>query len=673
MKAWLTTTEFASLAGMSKRRARKICQQIGDGHRFHWDGAALEVGVIHGRPGRSGKNYIVKACSLPDYLQERLKASQAALEGRSLTISGSPAARERTWWLHILGPALEHPKGSAERKAALDAIAAVRHLDWHGRRIPISLRTLQRRLARMEGEGSIGPLARAGRADKGKKRVVVSRAWDKAVPFDDATKAKLAENLRQHIRGLIKAGMKGKNLCFFASKYLREMTEAHGFRPNDEAVLTRACKVPTHLCDAEAIYKKVHRHRTDRKASVDAGPHITRTTKGLRPMEWVVADVHHCNVLVEKESGRLGTAKAISFLDVATRRVWTDLVFFDGRGGVRNIDVIETFKGMAADPAFGLPELIYFDNGKEYNFADFLDDALQLAIPLAGGDGRQSRIVRAQPYNAKAKPIEAWFGHFEQQYLSLCQGYRGDDIVNPKRPALGKLPAPYLGGFDAFRTRFFGLLKGYEHIPQRGDLAGRSPAEAFAEHVNTGWSAAVAEPAHLNSVFARPVTRRLVGGRFELDGRKGGWNCPALDRYLGDTIVVRVPIYHAYNEVNVYTPEGAFIGIASPEEVYSFGDPRGARHSARRKKEHAAALRRLEKSAPTIDAAALIVAHGEEQMPMLPNAPRAVVSVTTGERTANVIVPEGKPQSPEQALREERREIQKLREQVAANLKRAAS
>lgn len=639
---------------------------------MHWRGYALQVRCVQG-PGFSGKNYVVATSCLPPHIQERSKASQSPVESRSKPVAGSDAARERTWWLHVLGPALEHPKGSAERKAALDAIAAVKHLDWHGRRISLSLRTLQRRLARMEGEGSIAPLARNGRSDKGEKRVFLSRAWDGAVPFDDATKAKLAENLRQHIRGLTKEGMRGKNLRFFAGKYLREMTVANGFRPNDAAVLTRACKVPKHVCDAEAIYKKAHRHRTDRKASVDAGPSVTRTTKDLRPMEWVVADVHHCNVLVEKESGRLGTAKAISFLDVATRRVWADLVFFDGRGGVRNIDIIETFKNMAADPAFGLPELIYFDNGKEFNFADFLDDALQLAIPVIGGDARQSRIVRAQPYNAKAKPIEAWFGHFEQQYLSLCQGYRGDDIVNPKRPALGKLPAPYPGGFDTFRARFFGLLKGYEHIPQGGGLAGRSPAEAFAEHVNAGWSAAVAEPAHLNSVFARPVTRKLVGGRFELDGRKGGWSSPELDRYLGDTIVVRVPIYHAYNEVNVYSPEGAFIGVATPEEVYSFGDPRGARHSARRKKDYAAALRQLEKSAPTIDAAALIVAHGEEQMPIVPNAPRAVVSVAKGVRTANVIVPEGKPKSSEAALLEERREIQKLREQVVANLRRAAS
>jgi hypothetical protein len=569
---------------------------------------------------------------------------------------------------------MAHPKGSADRMSALEAAASTTHLvDWRGRPTTVSVRTLQRRLAALEAEGSIRPLVRAARADKGLKRVLISRAWDNVVPFDDSTRAEVADKLRQHIRGLVKAGMRGKNLRFFAGKYLRELTNAHGFRPNDPQVLDRACSVPAHVCHAEAVYKKVHRHRTDRKASVDAGPSIRRTTKGLRPMEWVVADVHHCNVLVEKDGGGLGTAKAIAFLDVATRRVWVDLIFFDGRGGVRNIDVIETFKAMVADAGFGLPELIYFDNGKEYNFADFLDDALQLAIPVMGSDGRQSRVIRAQPYNAKAKPIEPWFGHFEQQYLSLCQGYRGDDIVNPKRPDLGKLPAPYPGGFEAFKGRFFGLLRGYEHIPQGGDLNGKSPAEAFAEHVASGWSAAIAEPAHLNSVFARPTTRRLTGGRFELDGRKGGWSSPELDRYLGDTVIVRVPIYHAYNEVNVYSPDGGFIGIATPQEVFAFGDPRGAKHSARRKSARNQAIRQLEKSAPTIDAAALIVAHGEEQFPIVPNAPRAVVKVANGNRTAEVIVPEGEPMSPEATARLERREIQKLQQQVAAQAKRLAS
>lgn len=44
---------------------------------------------------------------------------------------------------------------------------------------------------------------RRDRADKGKKRVVISRQWDALVPFDSITKARIAEDLKQEIRGLL--------------------------------------------------------------------------------------------------------------------------------------------------------------------------------------------------------------------------------------------------------------------------------------------------------------------------------------------------------------------------------------------------------------------------------------------------------------------------------------
>src|SRR5690606_15571622 len=112
-----------------------------------------------------GKSYIVKVSSLPPYLQERLKALQTPVEGRSLPATGSDAARERTWWLHVIGPIIEHPKGSAERHAAYVEAASKPVLDWNGKLIRLKVRTLQRRVARMEGEGSIRSLARSVRAD----------------------------------------------------------------------------------------------------------------------------------------------------------------------------------------------------------------------------------------------------------------------------------------------------------------------------------------------------------------------------------------------------------------------------------------------------------------------------------------------------------------------------
>ncbi|WP_179296074.1 MULTISPECIES: hypothetical protein [unclassified Mesorhizobium] len=42
------------------------------------------------------------------------------------------------------------------------------------------------------------------------------------------------------------------------------------------------------------------------------------------------------------------------------------LIFFEKRGGVQNRDVIEGFAAMIE--AWGMPQSLYFDNGKEFGF-----------------------------------------------------------------------------------------------------------------------------------------------------------------------------------------------------------------------------------------------------------------------------------------------------------------
>jgi hypothetical protein len=67
-------------------------------------------------------------------------------------------------------------------------------------------------------------------------------------------------------------------------------------------------------------------------------------------------------VLVRRENGTAATPKLLAFLDLATNRLFYQLVFFEARGGVRNIDVISAFVEMCKDPAFGVPQYLYCDN-----------------------------------------------------------------------------------------------------------------------------------------------------------------------------------------------------------------------------------------------------------------------------------------------------------------------
>lgn len=427
---WISAAVFAQVACVTERAARKALHSIASGRSTHWRGAALEVRVVHGPGGASGKSYVVKVSSVPPELQQRWKALQTPVEGRSRPVSGSAGMRERTWWLHVLEPALETEKGSRERKDALAAIASAKHLDWHDRKIRISLRTLQRKLARLEKTNSQGALARSGRADRGSKRAIVSVAWDKAVPFDDAVKERIGSELTLEIQGLVKGGMARGLVRFEASRTLTKLTRAEGFGLADPESLDGICSVPRHLVDAQWHYRKVHQFKRDRKAFEDGKPRISRSGAGMRPMELVVADVHPVDVHLFRDDGSTATVRFVAFTDWATQRARGRLVLLEKGGGIGNVDVIEAFADMVEDPAWGIPESFYVDNGKEYLFADLLGDAMQLTVQGFHGASRSCQIVHARPHNPSAKPIERFFGDLEQRYLSALPGWIGGDRMN---------------------------------------------------------------------------------------------------------------------------------------------------------------------------------------------------------------------------------------------------
>jgi hypothetical protein len=56
MTKWLSSVQFADIAGLHRRSASRILEQIESGDRLYWQGFALEVRVVHGRGGNSGKN-----------------------------------------------------------------------------------------------------------------------------------------------------------------------------------------------------------------------------------------------------------------------------------------------------------------------------------------------------------------------------------------------------------------------------------------------------------------------------------------------------------------------------------------------------------------------------------------------------------------------------------------
>ncbi|GGA82415.1 hypothetical protein GCM10011491_07280 [Brucella endophytica] len=667
--SWISTVEFAELAGIHRRVANRICRQISEEKTQVWRGASLEVRTIDGQGGKSGIQYQVKVSSLPMLLQDRLNALQSSPEDVLSIRFGEQAQRERNWKYDVIRPILEHPKHSAGREAEINRLKNTQKLDWNGKHRLLTKSTLYRWVQEFEASGgSVHVLARGVRVDKGKRRVWVSKQFTDHVPLDMEMKKTIHADLKTYVQGLLAGGAQFKQTLVLAAEKLKEICKAYGAVIGDPALIGTVFRVPHAFVQEEMHFKAVYRHNRDRKASEDKAPRIRRTTKNLAPMEIVVMDVHHINVLMTREDGSTATPKLLAFHDIATNRVYWEIVFFEERGGVRNADVIHAFVNMCQDPAFGVPQFLYVDNGSEYGFADDLEDALKLGCKVSAFNGEEdrNRVIRARAYNAAAKHVEGWFRQMNQQYFRHIQGWIDDDRMNPKRPAMGKLPAPFNHGFDAFCDTVRAYVRAYEHMPQKGALKGKSPAMAFKAHVEAGWKATVLDPESLLTVFTRPETRVVEKHSIRVKGGEP-WVCDGLLEYHGRKVIVHIPKYHGFSALLVTDEAGNHIGIATRDEAYDVLDARGAKESARRKSLRNKSLTKLAKSVPHIDAGAELVAFGEKQLPVVPNEPDGVISVTGPASDGRALLPvsaiKNSRQERDEELRRRNAEVSRIAEQ----------
>lgn len=662
---WLNSVDFARLAGISRQVANRLLSAFLAGRTAPWRGTCLIVREVAGvKGGRAGTGYLVRFDSLPPEVQGDLNPTLNPVQ-LALPLQGTStdSTQELIWWTHHLKPILKHEPRTEGRTAAIEALLAQELLDWQGRPLKLSRTRLYERIRKMEA-GGIGAMKRQRRKDAGQGKFLISREWDSAVPFDLAIKQKIADELRGRLRKLHSERTQRKIALELHKAWLKRVTTNYGFRPNDPAVLDRICRIPMKLYTEESAYRIVYDLKKDRDRFDNNAPRIKRSIRNLRPMEIVVGDVHPLDVRIERRDGTVGAARLIAFMDVATKRVYWDVVMIEGQGGIRNTDVMKTFLGMCQDPAFGVPQNLYLDNGSEYRFAEYLDEALRLNAANAQ-NARLSTIVRAQPYNAAAKEIEGWFHKLEDGYLRHVQGWHGGKLGAPMRPAPGKLPAAYNGGFDAFTELLSGFIAAYHVMPQPfGVLEGDSPNQRFGKFVEKGWAATVMDPEHVLSVFCKSDVRQVRQHAIQVDGRT--WTAPELDMYTSDRVSVRIPqLGLGFNELWVGDDRGKFLCYAKPQEVTDYFDTRGALHSADRKAEAREVARKMARNLPAIDIGGELRGLVMDQMPTGANPPTGIISVTSDEPKGKVIVPR-KP--PEKTMTEyERRERQSSAEERAYN------
>ena len=600
---WINAATLSTVANISQQAANAALRK--SKAEKLWRGHQLIVRTVHGKGGNGGKRYEVLVSSLPPVLRDACREiSIDVAPPASPEIDHAPDITRARF--QVIESALACPSGSNERGRE---IARLSTLEWEwpdGDRRRCSERTIRNWVAAYERDGFAG-LKTQRRADKGKRRTLISREWDRAVDLNDDIKARIETSLRIKVRKFWQS-----RYAFAGANRIAELATNELIGITEQAGCTLAysrlrivCRVPINFVNQEREHKKVAVNKFDHRKEFDAKPRISRDIRDLRPMQMIMADVHPIDVLYRRSDGSTATPKAITWLDVATNRIHADLVFLEKGEGVSQEHVIESFMAMVLDDAWGMPASLYLDNGSEYNWPSLIDDAMQLSCPVYLADDKddwtsRSAIVRAQPYNAPAKgQIEGFFGNFEKRYLSALPGWIGGDRMNQKTANVGRVATPYPGTPAEFGEEFQKLLRAYNEKPQdHGKLRGLSPNGALRRAIETGHERVSVPFETLVGVFCKRTSRKVVQGTISF--RKERYYHDALIPLIGERVEVRIPMIRDKTRLLVYR-EGEFLCTATPDQQFPYGGSAGPRETARRQKIRRDYFSNLKVEGPELD------------------------------------------------------------------------
>ena len=576
------------------------------------------------------------------------------------------------WRYALIQPALAAPKRSAERAQIVRDIAGREHVSPKGRRERVGERTLQEWITRFEERGGFAGLVRQKRKGHGEAAVIVTRKWDRAVSLEEAAKHRIRHELRQYVRGLRKANESLSFIEPLAALKLRELTRAAGFEA-DDATLTAICAVPYNLIQAERDFKKVDTFKNDRSTYEHAKPRIQRSRAGLAPNDIWVGDVHPVDILYTRADSSTATLRGIAWLDLATNGLHVTWIALEkGQGGVRNTHVIRSFA--AAVAAWGAPRALYLDNGSEYNWAEFINDALKLLDAqgrrivgdLAPWAERRSNIVKAMPYNAQAKPIENIFGVLERKHFSAIPGWIGGDRMRKRTQNHGREPDPFPGTVAQLVALLDAQVAMYNAMPQVGRaLAGISPNDALRTAIEGGWRGTAVNPDALRVAFSTEEVRQVTQGCVR---HKGLWTSRELQEYQGDTVTLLVPKYEDWVRLPVRDEAGRIFTYVERDTAYGILDPAGAREADARSRAHGRGVAVLDRSAPDIDRLAERQKLARQLLPA-PTQPAPIARLTGSAEAEDIALNAGfSPDAETDRARKQR--LAQEREEAAATARR---
>ncbi len=475
LEKWITSAELEAFSGRSQAAIHKALS------KRHWRGANLLVREEQTGRGRGGKTLLVHVDSLPSelrtawYLERGIELHEKVdAETGEVRLVPEQAwqndagfqdrLRLARWRFDLIEEVLRLPRRSAECASLVKALAGKVHRLPSGQRKALTPQTLYNRVKAYEADGLYG-LMRKRRADSGRARIQVTRAWDGFfAPLETDAHARVAAEITRYIRSLWGAGERGwRSISEKSTTRLIELSRELRVVAFDTLATgrcgdtTRAgtqfglCHISRRKIEAEREYRILAVQAKDNATFQDRYmPSIRRDYSDLLPREIVVGDVPPVDIMMRREDGTVVYPKAIAWYDVATNEMHMTFVLLEPKEGIRREHVAQSFQAMVEE--WGLPQMLYLDNGSEYSWDAMIDGFTQLSRLTGGGikvfdlagngevaarvaEGRAA-VARSRPCNAKGKPgIEGAFGNLEQVFFATIPGWTAGDRMSKKTHA----------------------------------------------------------------------------------------------------------------------------------------------------------------------------------------------------------------------------------------------
>jgi hypothetical protein len=298
-----------------------------------------------------------------------------------------------------------------------------------------------------------------------------------------------------------------------------------------------------------------------------AEPYIERDCSTLRSNEQWTADHHRLDVMV-LHNGKHVRPWLTCFMDMRSRRIVGWLIYaHDPNGDV----ILAAFRDGCI--SCGLPEWVYFDNGKDFS-AEFLHGSTRQQRRKGGAllDETQSRAVFVGlnvqskfcwAYHGQSKPVERFFGTVEQ-WNRTWPTYVGNNTENKPENLQDQLDRGHAPTLEEYVGAFGDWLAGYHGTAHGGDgMEGKSPDQIFAANLKEKRTAA---PETLDVLLMKP-TRPLKVGRNGVTwkGLRFGQSEPALFPLLGKMVQLRVD-GRDLSKVSVWDLEGRLLCVANANQ-----------------------------------------------------------------------------------------------------------